>query len=57
VNIRYIPSEAIFSHYAKIKEAILPFFLINVLLLLNNIHVLTSFYLGCEFMSGTPTVV
>jgi len=33
-------------HYANIEEAILPFFLMNVLTLLNNIHVLTFFYLG-----------
>jgi len=41
-NIRCNPSEATFSHYAKIKEAISPVTL-TILLLLNNIHVLALF--------------
>jgi len=45
VNIRHLPSEARFAHYAEIKEAISPS-LINELLLLNHIHVLTYFYFG-----------
>jgi len=49
INIRYIPPEARFCHYAKITEAISPLFSINVLLLLNNIPVLTSFYFGNRF--------
>jgi len=47
VNIKYIPAEAGFSHYAKIKVISL-FFLINVLSSLNSIHVLVFFY----FVSG-----
>jgi len=46
LNPGYIPSEAGFSHIAKIKEAISPLFLINVPFLLNNTHVLTLFYFG-----------
>jgi len=46
VSIRHIPSEARFSHYAKIKVAISPLFLVNVRLLLNNIHILELLYFG-----------
>jgi len=56
VNIREIPSKASFSQFAKIK-ADSPFFSINVLLLLNKIHVYTFFYFGPEFMSGPRTVM
>jgi len=42
----FIPSEAWFSHYAKTRLAFSPLFLINILLLLNNIHVLTFLYFG-----------
>jgi len=45
VNITYIPSEARFSHYAKIKKAISSFTLINIRLMLNDIPVLKSFYI------------
>ena len=42
--IKYIISEARFSHYVEIKEAISPFFLIYVFLLLSSVHVLPFLY-------------
>jgi len=56
LNIGCIPSprETRFSHHAKIKKAITPFF---VSLLINNLHALTFFLLDWEFIFGPPTVV
>ena len=52
--IKCIPTDAIFSDFAKIKEAISPFFLINVPLLSNDIRVLTLFCSGLR-VYGWPS--
>jgi len=44
VNMRYIPSEARLSHYA-----LSPFLWTNIILFLNNIHVLTFHCFGLGF--------
>ena len=56
-NVSLIPRENRFPHYVKIKHELSPFRLINILLLLNDIHVLTLFDMGREFMFSPRTVV
>jgi len=57
VNINY-SSEAWFSHYAKIKDAIAPFFLINVLLVYETLFMFSHYFiLDREFVFGPPTLV